>query len=478
MTRDETDVQAWPRLIHHGGATGVTGSCHQLFFEAERTGAARPRSLLVDCGLFQGRDQAEDAFAQLQVRFDLSGVCALLVTHVHIDHVGRLPYLLAAGFGGPIVCTRASAQLLPLVLEDALKVGFTRDAALIRRVLGRIEQQVQAVDYGDWLTLIDDREARVRVCFEPAGHILGSAYVRCSLLDRLQGRRSRVLFSGDLGPPHTPLLPAPKPAYGADVLVLESTYGDRLHVGRRTRRRLLADTIEQALGNGGTVIVPAFSIGRTQELLYEIEGIIQQRQGLWRDLAIIVDSPLAARFTRVYRQLQPLWDAEAQLRLRRGRHPLAFDTLQTIGDHAAHLRVVRELAESGRPAVVIAAGGMAAGGRVVDYLKAMLPDPRHHVLFVGYQAEGTPGRAIQRYGPTGGWVELDGQRTPIRAGVVSLTGYSAHADQSDLVGFVRRMRHWPERIHLVHGEEPARLALREALLAMATERQRRFSVIA
>ncbi|MDN3554959.1 MBL fold metallo-hydrolase RNA specificity domain-containing protein [Halomonas maura] len=454
----------YPSIEHHGGADGVTGSCHRLR-------VAEDRSLLVDCGLFQGQDaEGQDGLARHRVRFPVDDVLALVVTHVHIDHIGRLPYLLAAGYRGPILCSVPSARLLPLVIEDALKIGFTRDAALIERFLAEVEGRLVALDYGAWHTLLDDHRHRLRVRLQRAGHILGSAYVEVDALDRLGGQAQRTVFSGDLGAPGSPLLPAPRSPWRADVLVLESTYGGRRHEDRRQRRARLRAAIEGALANDGTVIIPAFSIGRTQELLYELEELIHgDGDERWRALEIIVDSPLAARFTEVYRELKPWWDAEARRRLDHGRHPLSFDSLYTVGSHAEHERTLDYLAESGRPAVVIAASGMASGGRVVNYLKRMLGDPRHAVVFVGYQAAGTPGRDIQRYGPRGGWVRLDGERIEIRARVESVAGYSAHADGRDLLDFVRHMRHPPGEIRLVHGETEAKRALKASLEAWAEE---------
>ena len=454
----------YPRLLHHGGAGGVTGSCHRLQIAADR-------ALLVDCGLFQGQDaDPVDAFEQLQVRFPVEDVLALVVTHVHIDHIGRLPYLLAAGWRGPILCSVPSARLLPLVIEDALKIGFTRDRALIERFLGEVESRLNPLPYRSWHTLVDDARHRVRVRLKRAGHILGSAYVEVDVRERESGRSERVLFSGDLGAPYAPLLPAPKPPWGCDTLVLESTYGDREHEDRRQRRGRLKAAIDRALANGGSVVIPAFSIGRTQELLYELETLIHAAGSRrWRELEIIVDSPLAARFTEVYRELKPWWDAEAQGRLRAGRHPLSFDNLYTVNSHEEHERTLTYLADTGRPAVVIAASGMVSGGRVVNYLKRMLGDSRHCVLFIGYQGSGTPGRDIQRFGPRGGWVELEGERIDIRARVETVSGYSAHADRRNLLDFVRRMRHPPRHIRLVHGEAEAQRALRETLLAWAEE---------
>ncbi|SDK73620.1 metallo-beta-lactamase family protein [Franzmannia pantelleriensis] len=463
----------YPQIRHHGGDEGVTGSCHRLQL-------AEDRALLVDCGLFQGQDaDADSSFEQHQVAFSVDDVLALLVTHVHIDHIGRLPYLLAAGYRGPIVCSVPSATLLPLVIEDALRIGFTRDKRLIERFLDEVDERLVALAYNTWHSLVDDDRHRLKVRLQRAGHILGSAYIEVDSLDRASGKQQRTLFSGDLGAPYTPLLPAPKPPYGCDVLVLESTYGDRTHEQRRTRRARLKAAIEGALENGGTVIIPAFSIGRTQELLYELEGLTHAaKDSRWRELEIIIDSPLAARFNKLYRELKPYWDAEAHRLVRGGRHPLSFDNLTTVEGHDTHERTVAYLASSGRPAVVIAASGMASGGRVVNYLEQMLGDPRHAVLFVGYQAPGTLGNDIRRYGPQGGWVEIGGRRIDIRARVESLTGYSAHADQHDLLNFIRRMSKPPREIRLVHGDAHAKTALKAEIDAWAQQVGHHVEVIA
>ena len=403
-----------------------------------------------------------------------------MVTHVHIDHVGRIPSLLGAGFRGPIYCSEPSALLLPLVLEDAVKVGFTRNRRLIKRVIGALKKQLVAVPYGKWqqIPLMASAGESLAIRLSPAGHILGSAYVSCRV--REQGEQQQVIFSGDLGAPWAPLLPAPKSPWGCDRLVIESTYGDRIHEGRRERRERLRNLLEKALSDGGVVLIPAFSIGRTQELLYELEAIIHHyrdrqivrpgkttRQYHWQDIEIVVDSPLAARFTEVYRQLKPYWDAKARRHLRRGRHPLSFDNLTTIDSHQQHMATVSYLQRHARPTVVIAASGMCSGGRIVNYLKALLGDPRCNVLFVGYQTRGTAGYDIQRWRPAGGYVVLDGEPYPIRAGVHALGGYSAHADRDNLIDFVRRMRKKPGEIRIVHGDEDAKVALRHGLIKVA-----------
>ncbi len=486
-------------IDHQGARDGVTGSCHQLHLDDNT-------SLLIDCGLFQGGEAGNgNNHERHSIDFDIRSVRALIATHVHIDHVGRIPWLLAAGFDGPIICSQPSAKLLPLVLEDAFKLGISRDRSQVERYLEQIESRIVALPYKQWFTLVDTPEQQVRIRLQRAGHILGSAYVEVDVItpcgSSLRERtNTRVVFSGDLGASHTPLLPAPSPPYRADILVLESTYGDRTHESRATRKHRLKAAIDRALHNKGTVLIPAFSIGRTQELLYELEDLLGQHEDCGSSLCertntvtslekdgcgsslrermakatessipVILDSPLASKFTAAYRELQPFWDEEAHARLKQGRKPLAFDTLLTVDSHGEHLKMVHHLAQSGRPAIVIAGSGMCNAGRIVNYLKAMLGDERHDVLFVGYQAEGTPGRDIQQYGGSstrgqGGWVELDGERHTIRARVETIGGYSAHADQQGLVNFVKDMKHKPREIRLVHGDKGAKQALKEALI--------------
>jgi len=461
-----------PRLIHHGAREGVTGSCHQLWMDEDS-------SVLIDCGQFQGADAPDDD--ELALDFAIDGIKALIITHVHIDHVGRIPNLLAAGFEGPILCSEPSARLLPIVLEDAFRLTISRDQAYLERYLKIVEQRIIALPYDHWFSLHETDTAGCKVRLQPAGHVLGSAYVEFDLQTPARDSR-RIVFSGDLGAPHSPLLPDLAPPERADLLVLESTYGDRRHEDRTHRRERLQAAIERALADQGSVLIPSFSIGRTQELLYELEEILFEHSQSdddsgsssndpvdWPELPIILDSPLASRFTRTYKDLQVFWDDDARRRLEEGRKPLSFRQLVTVDSHDEHLRVVEHLAATARPAIVIAGNGMCSGGRIVNYLKAMLGDPRHHVLFVGYQGKGTPGRDIQTYGPEGGYVDLDGERIDIRASIDTVGGYSAHADQADLVGFVTRMKQWPSEIRLIHGEPQAKQRLAELLRARYRE---------
>lgn len=462
------------QIIHHGGKFGVTGSCHELAI----TDSA---AILIDCGLPQGSDGNGGKRLPF-IDFPLDRVKGLVLTHVHIDHCGRIPHLLGAGFQGPIWCSEASALLLPLVLEDAVKVGITRDEHLIARFLNAVKKRLVPLPYDRWHQLgsWDGRSVSLRL--QQAGHILGSAYVEVSVSPASQPEQTGtaygtkgdtvVVFSGDLGAPFTPLLPDPKPPERADILVLESTYGNRRHEGREQRRERLCRVIVRALENRGALLVPAFSIGRTQELLYEIEDLISRHRteeaaaGLpWDDLEIIVDSPLALSVTRVYNRLRRLWDEEALETVAQNRHPLSFEQMTVIESHADHRTTVEYLRKTARPCIVIAAGGMCAGGRIVNYLKALMTDPRTDILFVGYQAAGTPGREIleaakQKREPGGlPSIDLDGGTYPLRAAVHTISGYSAHADQRDLVEFVEGITVPPKTIRLVHGEEEARTAL-------------------
>lgn len=240
--------QDFPQFLHHGAADGVTGSCHRYI-------ASEQLNLLIDCGLFQGVEANADGRINHEIEFDISRVRALVVTHVHIDHIGRLPYLLAAGFKGPIFCSIPSARLLPLVIEDALRLGFTRDKRVIEKFLSTVQGQLMPLNYHQWYVMVNQDFLQLRVRLQKAGHILGSAYVELELKTRASTNGSWhshvTVFSGDLGAPHSPLLPAPKAPYRADTLIIESTYGNRVHESRRERRLKLKALIEKAMLDGG-----------------------------------------------------------------------------------------------------------------------------------------------------------------------------------------------------------------------------------
>lgn len=443
------------RVVHHGAHQGVTGSCHEFFF-------APNESVLIDCGQFQGSDEltfASERSRTQAIEFPIEQLVGLVVTHCHLDHVGRLPNLWAKGFRKPIYCTRATASLLPIVLGDAMKVANFPDPD---KVLAGIQQLLEPIPYEEWF----DVHQHWRMRFRNAGHIMGSAYVEFEHRQLAPGQTlpTRVVFSGDLGCKHTPLLPDPTPLEYADYLILESTYGDSVHEHREDRQTRLKATINKAFADGGTVLIPAFSIGRTQELLYEIEDIIHHEPS-WQQVTVILDSPLATQYTQQYRRLKRLWDEEAKERLADNRHPLNFDRLHIVESHQQHLDIIELLRTKHYPAIVIAASGMCTGGRIVNYLKALIEQEITDIIFVGYQAEGTPGRDILTYGPRGGYVDLDGQRYTIKASVYQLGGYSAHADQPGLLEFLDTQIKPVHHVRLVHGELPAKMALQEAIIA-------------
>jgi metallo-beta-lactamase family protein len=309
--------------------------------------------------------------------------------------------------------------------------------------------------YHEW----SDHGKGLKVRLQPAGHVLGSAFVEFDY------QEERYVFSGDLGASHQPLLRQPISPERADVLVLESTYGDRCHVGREQRIAQLSKVLCHSLENSGITIIPAFSLGRTQELLYELNLILEGLVEVGKcksldDVDIIVDSPLGNRLTEIYNSMKVYWSDEALNVMELDRQPLMFRSLVEVDSHREHRDVVEELKESKRPAVVIAGSGMCSGGRVVNYLKEFLGKESTDIVFVGYQARGTPGAYIQE---GSAWVKLDGRSYMIHAKVHTLSGYSAHADQADLVRFVSGIPQKPREIRLVHGDPPAKLALTEKL---------------
>ncbi len=435
------------KLIHHGAHQGVTGSCHQLFW-------GQDQSLLVDCGIFQGDEAIKHP--DPEINFSLSGIQSLLLTHVHIDHAGRIPYLLAAGFAKPIYCSGPTARLLPLVMEDALKIGFTRSRNLINKFLNHIGKLLRPLCYHQWHSIDGGVQLRLR----PAGHVLGSTIFEVQLPGG-----ELVVFSGDIGTGSDPLLRPPVSPEKADLLVLESTYGDKLHPSAEDRCQTLQRILQRTLDNQGVTIIPAFSLGRTQSLLYEMNTIFERLQkkagrSLLKQVDVIVDSPLAARFTELFTEMREYWSVEAQSLLRTDDQPLVFENLTTVGDHREHRDILNYLDDRKLPAIVIAGSGMCTGGRVVNYLKRFIDQPSTDIIFVGYQASGTPGHSISRGAD---WVRLDGRKYDVAANIERIGGYSAHGDQADLMRFVRSMNQAPGQIRLVHGDYQPKQTLADLL---------------
>jgi metallo-beta-lactamase family protein len=459
-------------LKHHGGKLGVTGSCHELTINNN----GNNHGILIDCGLFQGKD-AKDKHGndkKLDIEFPISHLKALILTHTHIDHIGRLPWLLAKGFTQPIYCTPATAELVPLMLDDGLKLQLGLNKGQRARVLELIRKQIKSIPYNQWHQIKLTSKAKpsrsksscsslkakrpeslnLLLRFQPAGHILGSAYVEIKLPNN-----DIVVFSGDLGPSNTPLLPDPISPKRADLLIIESTYGNKIHDSVETRAKRLQEIIERSLEDGGAIIIPAFSVGRTQELLFDIEHLIHH-QKIDSKIPIILDSPLANKVTKQYRRFKKLWSKEAKIKLSNQRHPLNFEQCITIESHKEHMQIVNRLKSTAEPCIIVAASGMCAGGRVMNYLEALLPDKRTDIILAGYQAHGTLGRDLQNQKSR---VWIDNQPIEVNAQIHTMSGYSAHADQADLIKFVDGIEEGRKEVVVVHGEREAREALCAAL---------------
>ena len=356
---------------------------------------------------------------------------------------------------------RFHQTLLNPMLTDAM-----RFSGLPRELAGKIQATIGDLSWGFEFGQIFDLAKGITLKMGHAGHILGSSFIRFE--DPSRGWS--VLFSGDLGSKNTPILRDPEIPEPADLLILESTDGDRLHDRRDQRIRRLGEVLTRALADGSKVFIPAFSLGRTQELINEMDRIFSNPDSdslrMFPDLQgkahppVFVDLPLGLEITRIYAKLSEYGDQEARDLQSHGDHPIDFEGLFAVEQHRNHI----QLCDMHGPAIILAGSGMCTGGRIINHLKKGIGDPRNDILFVGYQAVGTPGRNIQQYaGKPGGYVDLDGVRKTIKARVHTLTGYSAHADQQGLVDLVTSMPGKPGAIKLVHGEDQARRKLAEVL---------------
>ncbi|SLM28666.1 Beta-lactamase domain protein [Desulfamplus magnetovallimortis] len=414
------------KVTHLGADNCVTGSCHLIETD-------NGVNILVDCGRAQG-DDPELPFSRFPVHPDK--IDYLFITHAHIDHIGRVPDLIDAGFRGEIICTHPTKALLLPMLHDAL--SFTgRDEKSVRKIENMIDELSWGFEYRQTFSL----KRGITFFLGNAGHILGSCFIRFSFNDSSKASHPyTVIFSGDLGCADTPILPDPDTPDTCDLLILESTYGDRNHSSRKERVKTLESVLEKVLADNGIVYIPAFALGRTQELIYELDRI-----GI--AVPVFIDSPLGLEITKIYSDLEEFWDMDAKKLKAMGDHPLDFRNLYSVERYRDH----RRLLDIKGPCIIIAGSGMCTGGRIVDHLEHGLDDPKNDIIFVGYQAKGTPGRRI-----------VEG-RTPVKAGIYTLSGYSAHADQNGLVNWVRSMPEPPKEIRLVHGDDGARKALSSAL---------------
>lgn len=465
-------IQFW------GAAREVTGSTHLV-----DTGRSR---VLLDCGLFQGR--RKNAFERNRdLPFDAAGVDAVVLSHAHLDHAGNLPSLVRSGFRGSIWTTHATADLCSHMLMDSAHIQVT-DVERVNRLRGRQGRRLfeplytpedvestlgrfRTVDYDAEFEPADGVTARL----VDAGHILGSASVVLDL--ESGGRRRRLVFSGDIGRRGLPILRDPVRPDGADIVIMESTYGDREHEPADRAKQVLTECADYVIEREGMLIMPAFALGRTQELVYRLNQLWEE--GRFRRLPIWVDSPLATNVTEVFRAHPECYDVEMLRTLREDADgdPFGFESLTYTRD------VEESIALNSRrgPGVIIAASGMCEGGRILHHLKHHATKPSSLVLFVGYQAEHTLGRRIlEGHSP----VPVYGEPVEIRAAIRRADAYSAHADRTGLLDWADAVggRGNVERWFLVHGEPDAQAGLKRALEARgakgveAPERGRRVAI--
>ena len=446
------------KISFHGAARSVTGSRHLI--------QARGAQVLLDCGMFQGRRHESDALNR-NLGFDPKSVDAVILSHAHIDHSGALPVLAQRGFRGKVHLTRATGDLTAVMLEDSARIQKS-DCAYVNRKESRRGRQCRRPYYdGDDVRAIVRRFAgaryddeitvspRVTATFHDAGHILGSAAIR--LTETVRGNSTTVLFTGDLGRKQMPVLRDPESPPPCDALIIESTYGDRLHEesGEAVKEKI-RELVVHAVAHRSKIIVPAFAVGRTQDLVMRIKELVAE--GRIDPLPIYIDSPLAVKATDIFRQHPECYDQET------------FRTFTSQGDPfaARYIRYLSSVQESIKlnamkgPCMIIAASGMCEGGRILHHLKHAIQDEANVIAIAGFQAEHTLGRKLVE-----GWdtVPIYGVPTPRRARIVRFNGLSAHADRNDLLAYVRAITPAPAKVFVVHGEEKQSLSLAAAIRA-------------
>src|SRR5687767_1374698 len=442
-------------LEFYGAAREVTGSCHIL-----RVGG---RTVLLDCGMFQGK-RSESNAKNRTLPVPIAELDAVVLSHAHIDHAGRLPFLIAQGYSKTIWSTAATRDLGAVMLADSAHIQEEDAECLAKRHKEFIEPLYgmrHAVRTMDLMVGVPynkpfDVVPGLRASYVDAGHILGSASV---ILDCTEnGKTKRLVFSGDIGRSGLAIIRDPVPPEGADALIMESTYGNRDHESVEGARAKLADVIRETAARGGRVLIPAFAVGRTQEMIYALHGLV--KEGAIPSIPIYVDSPLAIDTTTVFEMHPESFDQSEDM-VAKAQELFRFDLL-------SYTRDVEESKALGRargPMIIIAAAGMMENGRILHHLAQGASDPRNTILVVGFQAEHTLGRRVVERRPE---LRIFGEDVPLRARVEIINGYSAHADRTEMTTWLGRVKEKSPRlgpVWLVHGEPVVQDEFRTALTA-------------
>jgi metallo-beta-lactamase family protein len=434
------------RLRFLGAAQNVTGSRHLLEVNGIK--------ILVDCGLYQERNLRGRNWEPFVV--PPTDIDAVFLTHAHLDHCGLLPKLVREGFSGRIYCTPATQEIAKIILLDAAKIQEEDAKYKLKRhkrekrkspfpvvPLYTIEDAqacfplFTSIGYGQDVRIA----AGVQVRLYEAGHVLGSAAVKITA-ENSHGVRS-VLFSGDIGRPNQPIVRDPAIVHGADYVLVESTYGDRVHHDQKNIKELIADVVNSTAQQGGSILVPSFALERSQELLYYISEL--RVEGAIPNIRVFLDSPMATRITKVFQHHPEMFDQEMMQHLRNHESPFRFKGLELVESRQQS----KAINDFKGPAIIIAGSGMCTGGRIKHHLAKHITRPQDTVMFVGYQAIGTLGRRLVEGEKE---VRILGKEYPVQAKVTQVHGFSAHADKTELLAWLQGLGAPPRRVFVVHGE--------------------------
>lgn len=444
------------KIEFYGAAGCVTGSCHLL--------KVKDKNILLDCGMYQGKDERERGNETFN--FNPKDIDYVILSHAHTDHSARIPLLYKQGFKGDVICTEGTLDLCNVMLADSghileseaewknrkrLRQGLPPIEPLYTAKIAQVAMYLfKGYPYDQWIELFDGFKVR----FRDAGHLLGSAIIEM-LIDENK-KQTKLVYTGDLGNKDIPILRAPAIIDYADYVLMETTYGDRLHSNLSSELEDLAKIIKDTLKRGGNVIIPSFAVGRTQEVLYTLNKYVEEN--VLKGVSVYVDSPLAAESTAIFSRYHKYYDEEATKLLSSGDDPLSFKGLTFI--KSAEESVNLNKLQGG--AIIISASGMCEAGRIKHHLKHNLWRKESSIVFVGYQAEGTLGRSISEGAKK---VKIFGEEIAVNAKIYTLHGLSGHADRNGLLGWLEAFKAKPKKVLLVHGDASAMSSFNELLIS-------------